>query len=190
VASIINLPNLFSCLRLVLAPILLLLAWQGRPTIFLLCAALSLASDLVDGFLARHLHQKSELGAKLDSWGDLATYFVFGVAAWWLWPQVIRAEAAWVAVVVASYTVPSLVGFVKFGRLTSYHTRGAKLSAVLMGPALLLLFAWQLPWLFRLATAVLLVAEVEEIAITIVLRRWQADVPSLAAAMRLARAPR
>jgi CDP-diacylglycerol--glycerol-3-phosphate 3-phosphatidyltransferase len=173
---------------LLLAPILLLLAWRRRPATFLLCAAVSLASDLVDGFLARQLHQKSELGAKLDSWGDLATYLVLGVGAWWLWPQVIRAEAGWVVVVVASYTLPSLLALAKFRRLTSYHTRGAKLSAVLMGPALLLLFAWQIPWLFHFATAVLLAAEVEEIAITIVLHEWHADVSSLAAAMRLARA--
>jgi phosphatidylglycerophosphate synthase len=184
----INLPNLLSCLRLGLAPILLLLAWRQLPRAFLAGLCVSLASDLVDGFLARQLHQKSELGAKLDSWGDLATYLVFGVGAWWLWPQVIHAEAVWVAVVIVSYTLPSLVGFAKFGRLTSYHTRGAKLSAILMGPALLLLFAWQISWVFRLAAVVLLAAEVEEIAITIVLREWHADVPSLAAALRLARA--
>ncbi len=179
---------MLSCLRLVLAPLLLLLAWEQLPGVFLACLCVSLASDLVDGFLARQLRQKSELGAKLDSWGDLATYLVFGVGAWWLWPQVIRAEAAWVAVVIASYTLPSLLGFLKFGRLTSYHTRGAKLSAVLMGPALLLLFGWQIVWVFRIAAAVLVVAEIEEIAITIVLRQWHADVPSLAAALRLARA--
>ena len=173
---------------MLLAPILLLLAWQHRPTIFLLCAAVSLASDLVDGFLARRLQQKSELGAKLDSWGDLATYVVFAVGAWWLWPDVICAEAGWVVVVVASYTLPSLLALLKFGRLTSYHTRGAKLSAVLMGPALLLLFGWQIPWVFHLAAAVLLVAEIEEIAITFVLREWHADVSSLAEALRLARA--
>ena len=165
---------------------LLLLAWERRPGAFLVCLCVSLTSDLVDGFVARRLHQRSELGAKLDSWGDLATYTVFGIGAWWLWPQVIRAEAAFVAVVVASYTLPSLLALVRFGRFTSYHTWGAKLSAVLMGPGLLLLFGWQLPWVFRVATVVLLVAEIEEIAITLVLRQWRADVPSLAHALRLA----
>ena len=183
----VNLPNWLSCLRLALAPLLLVLAWKHRPVSFLACLCLSLASDLADGFLARYLDQKSELGAKLDSWGDLATYTAFGIGAWWLWPDVIRAEVWCVAVVVASYTLPSLLAFLKFGRLTSYHTRGAKLSALLMGPALLLLFGWQVTWLFRVATVVLLAAEIEEIAITLVLRRWHADVPSLAHALRLAR---
>jgi cardiolipin synthase len=83
-----------------------------------------------------------------------------------------------------------VLALAKFGRLTSYHTRGAKLSALLMGPALLLLFGWQIAWAFRVATAVLLIAEIEEIGITIVLREWHADVPSFAAALRLARPPR
>ncbi len=163
----------------------MLLAWQQRPKLFLGCLCVSLASDLVDGFLARHLHQKSELGAKLDSWGDLATYTVFGIGAWWLWPALIRAEAPFVVVAVVSYALPSLVALLKFGRFTSYHTWGAKLSAIIMGPALLLLFGWDSPLLFRVATVILAIAEVEEIAITAILPEWRADVPSLGHALRL-----
>ena len=166
---------------------LLALAWTQQPRSFLVCLCVSLASDLLDGFLARRLHQRSELGAKLDSWGDLATYTVLGIGAWWLWPDVIRAEALFVGVLVASYTLPSLLALVKFRRLTSYHTWGAKLSAVLMGPAVLLLFAWQASGLFRVATVVLAIAEIEEVAITLVLREWHADVPSLFDALRLDR---
>jgi CDP-diacylglycerol---glycerol-3-phosphate 3-phosphatidyltransferase len=173
---------------LALAPVLLLFAWQGRPHAFLACLCVSLASDLVDGYLARRLHQKSELGAKLDSWGDLATYTAFGVGAWWLWPDVIRSEGPFVAVVVASYALPTLLALAKFRRVTSYHTWGAKLSSVLMGAGLLLLFGFQTPWVFRVAAVVLLIAEVEEIAITMVLREWRADVPSVVHAVRLQRA--
>ena len=167
-----------------LAPALLSLAWQQQARAFLICLCVSLASDLLDGFLARRLHQRSDLGAKLDSWGDLATYTALGVGAWWLWPDVIRAEAVFVVVLVVSYTLPSLLALAKFRRLTSYHTRGAKLSAVLMGPAVLLLFVWQASWLFRVATVVLAIAEIEEIAITFVLREWRTDVPSLLDALR------
>ena len=185
----ISIPNLLSCLRLVLAPVLLVLAWTQQPRAFLICLCVSLASDLLDGFLARRLHQRSELGAKLDSWGDLATYTVLGIGAWWLWPDVIRAEAPFVGVLLASYTLPSLLALAKFKRLTSYHTWGAKVSAVLMGPAVLLLFAWQAAWLFRVATVVLAIAEIEEVAITLVLREWHADVPSLFDALQLGRSP-
>ncbi len=184
----LNVPNLLSALRLLAAPFLLLLAWRGLAPAFLACFAASLLSDVADGMLARGLHQRTELGAKLDSWGDLATYAVLPFAVWWLWPDLIRQEARFVTAVVVSYVVPTVVGLIKFRRLTSYHTRGAKLSALLMGPALLLLFGWGFPWVFRLAALVLALAELEEIAITVVLPEWRADVPSLRSALRITRA--
>lgn len=183
----LNAPNLLSALRLLAAPFLLVLAWRGLATAFLACFAASLLSDVLDGLLARGLRQRTDLGAKLDSWGDLATYAVLPLSVWWLWPELIRQEAVFVTVVVVSYVLPTVVGFVKFRRLTSYHTRGAKLSALLMGPALLLLFGWGFPWLFRAAAIVLVVAELEEIAITVALPEWRANVPSLRSALRLTR---
>jgi len=184
----LNAPNLLSALRLLAAPFLLVLAWRGLGTAFLACFTASLLSDVLDGLLARSLQQRTEIGARLDSWGDLATYAALPFSVWWLWPELIRQEAVFVAVVVVSYVLPTVVGFFKFRRLTSYHTRGAKLSALLMGPALLLLLGWGSPWVFRLAALVLALAELEEIAITAVLPEWRADVPSLRTALRLTRA--
>jgi hypothetical protein len=82
-----NLPNALSILRLALVPVLLVLAWQGRRTPFLWCFGAALASDVVDGFVARRFGSASELGARLDSWGDLVIYAALPLAAWWLWPE-------------------------------------------------------------------------------------------------------
>jgi CDP-diacylglycerol--glycerol-3-phosphate 3-phosphatidyltransferase len=183
----VNLPNLLSLLRLVAAPVLLLLAAAGRPTAYLVLLAAALLSDAVDGFLARRLGQTSELGARLDSWGDFAIYMTVPLGAWWLWPEVILREATFAAAVVASYVFPVVLGFLKYRRLTSYHTWGAKLSGVLLSAGALLLFAGGPAWPFRLAVAVLVLAELEEIAITAVLPEWRANVPTLRHALRLRR---
>jgi CDP-diacylglycerol--glycerol-3-phosphate 3-phosphatidyltransferase len=180
----LTLPNVLSGLRLALAPTLLVLAWQGYALAFLVCATVSLSSDLIDGFLARRFGQASELGAKLDSWGDLATYAILPFCVWWLWPELIWREAFTVAVAIFAFVAPTAIGLIKFGRFTSYHTWGAKVSAVLFGPSLLvfLLLGW--PWAFRFATAIFLLAELEEIAITAVLPEWRADVRSIVHARR------
>jgi phosphatidylglycerophosphate synthase len=68
-------PNVVSCIRFLLLPGLLGLAWFGRDRLFLLVLTLSLLTDLLDGQLARWLNQRTELGAKLDSWADLATWW-------------------------------------------------------------------------------------------------------------------
>ena len=183
-------PNILSAVRLALAPALLALAWYGHATVFLVCLAVSLLTDIADGFLARRFHHASELGAKLDSWGDLAMYGVLPPSVWWLWPNVVWEEIVFVAIAVAAFALPTLLGLLKFKRFTSYHTWGAKLSAVLMGPAMFLLLAEISAWPFRVAALIFAVAELEEIAITAVLPRWHADVHSLGQAMRLARVER
>jgi phosphatidylglycerophosphate synthase len=184
---LLTVPNALSALRLVLAPLMLWLAWTGRETAFLVTLTASLLSDLSDGFIARRLGQETALGTLLDSYGDLATYTAVPLGAWWLWPELIRQESPYVAAVIAAYVFPIALGYLKYGRLTAYHTWGAKLSAVVLGASALLLFLGGPPQPFRVAVWILVFAELEEIAITTLLPEWRANVPSLLHARRLAR---
>jgi CDP-diacylglycerol--glycerol-3-phosphate 3-phosphatidyltransferase len=182
---LLTIPNALSALRLVLAPVLLYLAWTGQPTPFLVVLVVSLLSDLCDGWFARRFNQATHLGTLLDSYGDFATYMTVPLCAWWLWPDLIRREAWYAAAVVAAYVFPIVLGYLKYGRLTSYHTYGAKLSAVVVGASALALFAGGPPLPFRIATWVLALAELEEIAITTILPEWRTNVPSILHARRL-----
>jgi phosphatidylglycerophosphate synthase len=182
-----QLPNLLSGLRLALVPALLALAWSGHPTAFLCLFALALSTDVLDGYLARRWHASSELGAKLDSWGDLATYAVFPLCAWWLFREKLMAQLGFVLAALGAFTAPTLVGLAKFRRLTSYHTRAARAVSIVMGAGLLLFLGFDAPWLFQAAVLLLLVEAIEEIAITAVLPQWRANVPSIFAALRSAR---
>ena len=178
-------PNLLSCFRIVLVPVLLFLAWNGERKLYLVCLGTSMLSDLVDGFIARRLNQVTELGAKLDSWGDFATYAAIPFCAWWLWPEVIRQEASWVTAAVASYVLPIALGFVKYRRLTSYHTWGDKLSAALVCVAIFFLFGGGPVWPFHIAISVLVLSQLEEIAITLLLPEWRANVASFWHALKI-----
>lgn len=183
----LNIPNLLSFLRPALVPVLLYFAWTGEGTLFLVFFACSLLSDIADGYLARRLNQVSDLGAKLDSWCDFTTWMAAAICVWWLWPDLVRREAPYVIAMVASYVVPIIVGFAKYRRMTSYHTWGAKLSAIVVGGGTMLLLLGGAAWPFRLAAVVFVVAEIEEIAITVILPEWRSNVPSLWHAMSLAR---
>lgn len=184
---LLTIPNALSALRLVLAPVLIWLAWTGQHTAFLVTLAVSLLSDLTDGWFARRFDQATQLGTLLDSYGDFATYMTVPVCAWWLWPDLIRREAWFAGAIVAAYVFPIVLGYLKYGRLTAYHTYGAKLSAVVVGASALALFAGGPPLPFRIATWILVLAELEEIAITTILPAWHSNVPSIFHARRLLR---
>ncbi len=88
--------------------------------------------------------------------------------------------------VAVGYAAPIVVGLGRWGRLTSYHTRGARLAAWVGGLGALLVFAGGPTLPFHVAALVLACAGLEEIAITTVLPGWRADVPSLRHALRMA----
>jgi CDP-diacylglycerol--glycerol-3-phosphate 3-phosphatidyltransferase len=174
-----TLPNALSLFRIAMVPVAGACAFTGHPQLFLAALAAALGSDVLDGQLARRAGVTSELGAKLDSWGDLATWTTLPLFAFWLWPDLLRHEARYLACALAAYALPIAVGLVRFGRSTSYHTIAAKLTAVVMGTSLFVLFCGGPAWPFHAATLLLVVGAMEEIAITCVLPRWKSDVRSL-----------
>lgn len=174
-----QLANAITALRFIGAPVLLWLAWHGHALGFLALLGAVFMTDAADGFIARKFRLESELGAKLDSMADWVIYSVISIAAWWLWPELVKRELFFVTLVIVSYTVPVVWGLIKFGVFTSYHTRSVKLAAGLMGFTVIVLFAGGPVWPFRVAAVICVVAALEEIAITTVLRKQKHDIPSL-----------
>lgn len=174
-----TLPNLLSGLRLGSAPLLLLLALSEQREAFIWLLALAFLTDAVDGVLARTMGQTSRLGAQLDSWADVAIYTVTAIALWRLWPALVRSEWLAVAAVVVSFVLPALAGLLRFRRFTSYHTLLVKVAVAATFVGLLLMLLGVSVWPFRLAALLAVLAALEEIAITVVLREERSDVVSL-----------
>jgi CDP-diacylglycerol--glycerol-3-phosphate 3-phosphatidyltransferase len=182
-------PNLLSCGRLLLVPLLLALAWSGKSGWFLACLILSILTDMADGNLARRWKITSELGARLDSLADFTTSLSLPVCAWWLRPDVVRQEAGFLAVCVFFFLAPIAFGFLKYRRLTSYHTWGAKLMFVVMSLAVPAMFAGGPGWLLRVLAPLVVISQIDEMAITTLLPEWRANVPSCWHAWRMKSAP-
>ena len=172
-------PNIISGARIVCAAILLFLAWEGYRNAFIVLLLASLLSDAIDGYIARRFNVTSKLGAKLDSLGDMAIYLTIPICAWWLWPQILKQEALFVFIAIAAYIVPLIAGLIKFRKIPSYHTYGAKIAAVFMSTAILLMFLIEFTWIFRIAAIFQILVACEEILITILLPILQSNVKSI-----------
>ncbi|HEU5396963.1 MAG TPA: CDP-alcohol phosphatidyltransferase family protein, partial [Verrucomicrobiae bacterium] len=151
---LMNLPNLLTAVRIPLVPVMLYLAWTGTGHVFNALLILSLLIDAVDGWLARRLNCAGEFGARLDSWADLVTWLALPICAWWLNPDALRREMPFLAVAVGFYLVAVGIGLVKFRRLTSYHTRGAKFMAMAAAVAVGIFFLARTGMALRVLTPV------------------------------------
>jgi CDP-diacylglycerol--glycerol-3-phosphate 3-phosphatidyltransferase len=174
-----NIPNILSLFRIAGTPFLLLTGWFGMPDLFFILFGLMLFSDVLDGFFARILDQTSELGARLDSYGDILTYLSTPLAAWWLWPDLIKAELYYIIAAIIIYVLPAFFALVKFGKLASYHTWITKVSAVLMSAGVIMLLGFENALLFHIAIYFLVIEMVENIAITIMLPKPKSNIHSI-----------
>ena len=180
-----QLPNALSVFRLLAVPGMLVLAWRGEMAAFLVLFALGLVSDVLDGVLARRLGVETELGARLDQWGDFALWGVLPVAAAWLWPELVRREAPYIALALVCLLLPTAIAFLKYREVPGYHTWSAKTGAVAMGIAVPLLLLFDVPWPFRVAAVWQLWCAIDELGITWQLAECHHDVPSMFHAARL-----
>jgi len=188
--NIYNLPNLISSIRILLAPIMFYFAFQNMQSWFLATLLFSGATDVLDGYLARKLKQITKLGSHLDSWGDFTVYSTMAICAWIIWPEIAQREILYFAMILFSFLLPVWVGLIKFGRLTGYHTWSVKLAVFLTFIGYVSLFSGFASWPFALASYLCVYAGIEEILITIVMKRERVDVCSIWAALRYERAER
>jgi CDP-diacylglycerol---glycerol-3-phosphate 3-phosphatidyltransferase len=189
-SSIYTLPNALSATRIALMPVLLVLAHQGYDVYFLSLLAFSLLTDGLDGYFARLLHQTSELGVKLDSWGDLLTYFTMATGLLLLWPELFMAEIWFLVMGVGFYCLPMIASLFKFGTLPRYHTWAAKLAALLIAPAYFVMCLWDYALLFELVILFHVWVSLEALLIVFILQRNQYDVPTFIHARNLTRKAR
>jgi len=179
-----SIPNLLSLLRLTLVPVLAIAAVLNEAVLFLLILAISLFSDMLDGYFARKLKQVTELGARLDSWADMATYAIMIVGLYVMWPAVFDQQFFYLVAASVSYVLPVVIALFRFGDFPSYHTWGAKLAALLIAPAFYLLLLNDQQLLFRAVIIFHVVVALEEVAITFALKKSETNVASILSLLR------
>ncbi|MBS0299958.1 MAG: CDP-alcohol phosphatidyltransferase family protein [Proteobacteria bacterium] len=185
--QVINLPNLVSLIRILMAPVLFYFAYTKQPDWYIGVLICAVFTDVLDGFLARILNQITTMGSRLDSWGDFIIYSSMAICAWVLWPDIIQREQFYFIIIVLSFTLPVIAGIIKFHTVIGYHTWSVKLAVAVTIISYILLFTETLTWPFRIATWFCVYAALEEIAITLLIPHELVDVRTVWQALRYTR---
>ena len=160
-------PMRLTLVRLVMLPFLWLLAGLGRPSWLALGVATAALTDVIDGILARRLHQTTARGSRVDSLAD--HLLSASIVCWliWLRPDFVKSEllllVGWAAVGVAAL----LVGWVKHGRLGDLHLYSAKVAGTVayVFAIWVLFFGTYSQIVFRVVVALCILAAMETLLV-------------------------
>jgi CDP-diacylglycerol--glycerol-3-phosphate 3-phosphatidyltransferase len=184
--SLAAIPRLLTLLRIALAPVMVLLAVvRPSPSGFGLCLVLAFLSDVFDGVIARRLNVATPALRRLDSAADTIFYLAALFAVWHLHPAVLTDRLGPLGVLLALELARYAVDLAKFGREASYHMWSSKLwgVALLAGFISILVFGAS-GVAVSLALYIGILADIEGLAISLVLRDWRTDVPTVVHALR------
>lgn len=177
-----NLPIILILFRLLLAPIILNLAYvekEASTSVITILMFLGLISDILDGIIARHQNISSEKLRRMDSQVDMIFWLSIGIATWRIYPELIQEHIIPIRFILMVEGMCYVISLVKFGKETCSHAFLSKL----WGISLLIAFATLLGFNyagfpFRIALILGMISHVDRILITLILPKWSHDVPS------------
>jgi CDP-diacylglycerol--glycerol-3-phosphate 3-phosphatidyltransferase len=167
--------------RIVTAPLLLILLFSGFFIIFKWLLAVSFFTDLIDGFLARKFKVASVLGTRLDSIGDDLTVLVAVTGLITMKPWFIEQQKIILITMLILFLVQVGYAFIRYRKMTGFHTYLAKTAALLQGIFLLLVFFTDKPnmLLFYAAAVITIIQLIEEIILVRLLPKWETNVKGI-----------
>ena len=181
-------PLSLTTIRLVLAPVLVVVAYRVREPGWWLVAILwaGMVSDLLDGIVARRLGVQSPSLRRYDSQTDLVFWLCATWCVWVTHPEIVRSHAWTIGMLLAVELGTYAVSWARFGREACTRAWLAKAWGLTIFAA----FVWMLgrgeagaPFWVMWGWGV--AADLDVILITLLLPRWEHDVPSAWHAWRI-----
>jgi phosphatidylglycerophosphate synthase len=182
-----TIPITLTALRALLAPVVVLLALY-RPSHLALgsCLVAAFLSDVFDGVIARRLGVATPTLRRLDSIADSVFYLATLFAAWHLHPEAIHDNLPALLALATLEVGRYAFDLAKFKREASYHMWSSKVWGIFLFIGFYAMLALDnVGWPVAMAIYAGIVADVEGLAISIVLTEWKTDVPTVIHALRL-----
>ncbi len=141
---------------------------------------INLASDVLDGMLARMLNQQTEFGARLDSIADMGTYFLVFLGIWIFKRHEFAPHAHSIVAFAALFAISMGLSVAKFGRFPSLHLYSWKIGGYIQGAffAWLFAFGFNTPFYYIMITWGIL-AFLEHIIIQLIIPKMRSNARGL-----------
>jgi phosphatidylglycerophosphate synthase len=141
----------------------------------------SFFTDVLDGWLARKYKGTSKLGATLDSIADDLTIIAGIIGVIVLKSEFLKQQMLFIGLLLILFILHLCLAFIRYDKISSFHTYMAKLAALLQGSFLILLFFLPQPVYvsFYVAFFATVIDLAEEIILVLLLPEWETNVKGL-----------
>jgi CDP-diacylglycerol--glycerol-3-phosphate 3-phosphatidyltransferase len=174
-----NIPNVLSASRIIFLPILYIYFFIGTQLEFLIGYILLGATDWLDGFLARALHQVTHLGKILDTVADILFYFSTLFFITISYPYIIEANIIWLIIFMCFYLGAFITSTILFKKPIQLHTNHLRLNAVFVYFVLIVSTFTDATLFVSITLISFIVAYIEEIMIFILFGEVDIDTRSI-----------
>ena len=164
--NILNVPNLISLYRLLVFPVILVMAVTGRENWFVILLSISLVSDVLDGNIARYFKLQTNFGAALDNLADICTYAMALLGIFlFKWTE-IQPHAFILYLFLAIFVLSYIIAFLRFGKIPGLHLYSAVSAGYIQSIFFFILFVFGFyPWMYYLAVGWGIIAYIEKIIV-------------------------
>lgn len=177
-----KIPHLLILFRLILAPVVLLLAyfWGNESRfVILLLLFLGLLSDIFDGIIARKQNISSVKLRRMDSQVDLIFWLAIGFSCYILQPEIFEKHKTGIIILFIMEILCYAVSFIKFGKETCTHAFLSKIWGLLLFSSFVAILGFQHSGLLLSITIIWgVISQLDVILIILILPKWQNDIPS------------
>jgi cardiolipin synthase (CMP-forming) len=139
--ELLTIPNILTFYRIITFPVILWLAVSGFERLFAILLIINLLTDVLDGLLARLLHQQSEFGARLDSIADIGSYILAVTGIFIFKADEFAPHLTSFLVFLSLFIAAIMLSLIRFGRFPSLHLYSWKIGGYIQGAFLIVLFA-------------------------------------------------
>jgi CDP-diacylglycerol--glycerol-3-phosphate 3-phosphatidyltransferase len=177
-----NIPISLILFRLILAPIILALAYfigETSKTIIVVLMYLGLISDILDGIIARKQNISSAKLRRMDSQTDMIFWLSIGFSTWILYPKLIADNSIVIWTILIMEIACYVISLIKFKKETCTHAFLSKLWGITLLIAFTSLIGFNHAGIpFAMAIIMGLISHIDRILITLILPKWTHDIPS------------
>lgn len=186
-----NLPQLLILFRLLLAPVIVSLAYlvqEKASTWIVVLMFAGLLSDIFDGIIARKQKLSTEKLRRQDSQTDLIFWISIGVATWIIRHDIIEDKLFFIIILIIMEALCYLISFIKFKKETCTHAILSKFWGITLIIAFTSMIGFNYAGFpFYLMAAIGFLAHIDVILIILLLPNWQHDIPSFYHALKIRR---